>query len=456
MRAINVLTDHVKRFFTEGPQRSLKAKRNIIASFLVKGGSLLISFMLVPMTIDYVSKDQYGIWLTLSSVIGWFTFFDIGLDRGLQNKFAESIAKGNKEAARIYLSSTYAILGIISLALLGIFFLINPFLNWGSILNAPTLAKELSLVSLVVFSFFCINFVLQLTQTIFRADQRPSLVGFTNMLSNLLTLGIIFLLTQFTKGSLINLALAMGLAPLIVWGIVTIYFYRKDYKEYIPAIKYVRRSHYKELMNTGFQFFMVQVLGVVIYSTDNMIVTQIFGPSEVPAYDASFRLFGVISQVGYIAYSPFWAAFTDAYHSKDFDWIWKTNKNLIKIWAVIVGASLVMLLLAQPFYDLWLKGKVEVPVSLDVFMCLYVNTLSFGGIFAMFVNGVGKVRLQIICTVIGGLANIPLSIFLAKNMGMGLSGIILASTICSFYSPIFGPIQFRKIMNGTAKGIWNK
>lgn len=49
----------------------------------------------------------------MSSIVGWFVFFDVGLTQGLRNRFAEARAKGDEELARNYVSTTYAILGII-------------------------------------------------------------------------------------------------------------------------------------------------------------------------------------------------------------------------------------------------------------------------------------------------------------------------------------------------------
>ena len=89
-------------------------------------------------------------------------------------------------------------------------------------------------------------------------------------------------------------------------------------------------------------------------------------------------------------------------------------------------------------------------------MLAFTLMLAYGSIYVMFINGVGKVRLQMMSSIIGGVLNIPLSIFLANNCGLGLSGVILASMICMFYGAVLGPVQYRKIMNGTAKGIWNK
>ncbi len=105
--------DFIFSKINKGQERSIKAKKNILASLFLKGTSIIISIILVPLTINYINVSQYGIWLTLSSIIGWFAFFDIGLTQGLRNKFAEAIAKGNDSLAQAYVSTTYAILAII-------------------------------------------------------------------------------------------------------------------------------------------------------------------------------------------------------------------------------------------------------------------------------------------------------------------------------------------------------
>src|ERR1035437_4770240 len=89
-------------FFSKGHPRSLLAKKNIIASFIIKGVSIAISIVLVPLTINYINTSRYGIWLTLSSIVVWLSFFDIGFGYGLRNKFAVALAENKEELARIY------------------------------------------------------------------------------------------------------------------------------------------------------------------------------------------------------------------------------------------------------------------------------------------------------------------------------------------------------------------
>ncbi len=453
---IRKFTSTLISLVNRGHQRSVSAKKHIIASFLIKGISILTGFIMVPLTIGYVNKEQYGIWLTLSSVVGWFSFFDVGLGHGLRNKLAVALAQGELDKAKSFVSSTYAILGIIITGILILFFAILPWLDWQTILNTDVVnAGQLRLVAIATFTFFCINFLLKLIYSIFLADQKPAKQGFINLLSNLTALIIIIILTKTTDGSLFYLALTLGLSPMLILGFTSVFMFHGRYRSIAPSFKYIKVAHFKELLSLGVRFFLIQISSIVIFSTDNMIIAQLLGPAEVPAYAVAYKYFGLVTAVFSIVSAPFWSAYTEAYMKKDMDWIYSTNVKLIKVWVGLVVVSLIMLGISSNFYKFWVP-EIEVPFLLSVIMCIYVNVLAWGNIFVVFINGVGKVQLQLIVGIVSTLINIPLSYFFAQTMGLGVAGVILATIICIGYGPVLAPIQFKKITSGSASGIWNR
>src|SRR5690606_27501429 len=144
-------------------------------SLLIKGASIAISFITLPITLNYVDSSTYGVWLTMSSIVGWIVFFDIGLTQGLRNRFAEAKAIGDEKLARIYVSTTYAILGIIFIGVWLIFLIVNSFLDWSKILNvSESMRPDVTSLALIVFTYFCISFVFRIITTILRADQYPA------------------------------------------------------------------------------------------------------------------------------------------------------------------------------------------------------------------------------------------------------------------------------------------
>jgi O-antigen/teichoic acid export membrane protein len=439
----------------KGHHRSVKAKRNIIATFIFKGCSIAISLVLVPLTIHYVNPTQYGVWLTLSSIVGWFGFFDIGFGHGLRNKLTESIAKGHYKLSRIYISTTYAILCIIIASVLIIFLVINPFLNWAKILNtAPGMAFELSLLALIVFVFFCLQFVLQLMTTVLTANQQPGYASLFYFLGNVFSLIVIFILIETTSGNLLNLAIVFGLTPVLVLLASSIWFYTHDYKRFAPSINFVRFRFAGNIISLGFKFFILQIAGLVLYETSNIIIAQLFGPAKVTTYNIAFKYFSIIPMLFAIIMIPFWSAFTKAWIEKDIEWIKNTVKKLQIVWLFFSLLTIVMLALSNFIYRIWVGSEIIVPLSLSAALAAYVIINAWNTIFAQFLNGVGKIRLQLYSGIWGAVLNIPLAVYLGR--AFGISGVIFSSVLLTGINMSWVYIQYNKIINNKAYGIWAK
>jgi len=446
---------YVLNFFIKGHPRSLKAKKNIVASFVIKGFSISISLVLVPLTINYINPSRYGIWLTLSSIVGWLSFFDIGFGFGLRNKFAEALAENKEELAKIYVSTTYAILSIIIGIVLVAFFIVNPFLNWTKILNTtPELAGELSILALIVFVFFCLRFIFQLLSTVLAANQEPAKGSFIELMGSMASLFLIFILTKTTSGSLIYLGAILSFTPVFVLIVSSIWFYRNDYKKFAPSFKLIKFKYAKDLMSLGLKFFIIQIAALVLFNTDNIIIIQLFGSKYVTTYNVSFKLFSILVMVFNIIATPLWSAFTEAYTKNDLDWIKATIKTLEKIWLFLILFTIILLLISPYLFKLWLGDKVQVPFVLSMAMSSYVIVSIWQTIHVFFLNGIGKVKLQLYLVIFSSLINIPMAIFLGRKFG--LVGITITSTILFAIMGIVFSIQTRKILNNTATKIWNE
>ena len=442
--------------FFKGHERSVKAKKNIIASFGIKGISIIVGFLMVRVVLDYLDQTKYGIWLTLTSLLTWFSFFEIGLGNGLKNKLAEALAVEDYGLGKIYVSTTYAILSIIIGLAAIIFLVLNFYIDWTVILNTDkNLAKELSTLSLIVFGFFFLQFVLKLISIILFADQQPAKANSFGPIGNLIALIIIYILTKTTDGSLIYLGWVLSVTPVLVLVIVTIYLFSRDYKNISPSIKFVNFSYAKDLLNLGVKFFIIQIVGLIIYQSSNIIIAQYFGPGEVTTYNIAYKYFSILLMVSTIIITPFWSAYTEAWVKDDIQWIRNTVKKLIIIWGIMSVGGILMLVISDKFYYLWIGDQVIIPFKLSAALLIYFITFTFGGVFVMFINGVGKVKLQMYTSIIGAVLFILLAILLIKHTDLGIAGLVIASIISNFNGIIIAPIQYKKIINKKAKGIWN-
>jgi O-antigen/teichoic acid export membrane protein len=426
-------------FFSKGHERSLQAKKNIAFSFLLKGFSIVLGLLIIPITIRYISPAQYGIWLTLSSLIGWMSFFDIGLGNGLRNKLAAFNAIGEYQEARVLISTTYAILIIISASLFVLFYPVSSWINWNKILNTGSSSYPYNEVALLVFGLFCIQFVVQILNTILMACHQVSKVSLVVVIGQVIAFVGIMLLVKFTKSSLLLLVLINGGAPVLTLFLASIWYYRTALKAYMPAVQFIDLRKSPALLGSGVVFFIIQIGALVLFQTDNIVIAQLFGPAQVTTFNIAYKLYSVFIMGFNIIIAPFWSAFTDAYTKGDLEWIKSVMLKMRYLW-VLISVGAVILFFISPFiYNIWLGHAISVPVSLSLAMTLYIIAYTWQTIHVFFLNGINKIRLQLALVV----------------LRIGLAGITLSNAFLFFLMGAIFYVQTKRILEQNATGIFN-
>ena len=444
-------------FLRKGHERSLKIKRNFVASFLISAVAIALGFVRVPIILDYLQVTEYGIWLVLTSIVSWFGFLDIGLGNGLRNKLAEALANNDLESAKTYVSTTYAALAVIIFVIYCTFLCIQPLLNWNSILNAPSISsRHLSYLVLIFATSYAIEFVVNLIARILDADQKPAIGQFFGVITSTIFLLILLVLYKMTTGSLIYLAFAYHGSNLLIICLASIYLYRKRYNFLMPSFRFIKLGCISEIGGLGIKFFIMQISTIILFASDNMIITQVTGPEHVTVYNIARKYMELPVLFFSFLTMPLWSAFTDAFTKKDIIWIKWAMKKTIILWGAVLVLCVLQVLVSRIFYRLWIGDKVDVPLFLTCLMAISSIVSAWTSPFVAFMNGISKVGLIMYICCFTALFNIPLSIYFSRGLNMGSEGVILATIVCLFVAAILTPIQYYKIINNTASGIWSK
>ena len=442
--------------FSSGSERTQLIKKNIIASFGLRIVSIVCSLMVVPITIDYVNPERYGIWLTLSSIVVWLSYFDFGFAHGFRNRFAEAIAKDDIALARSYVSTTYFVLVILfSVVMLGALVL-NSLLNWSEILNVNSnLNSELQGVFQILIIFFCVNIVAEVFSTMLIAYQRPAMASALKTIGYIMSLLVIFILTKTTSGSLELLAYASsGIPCLLTLSVSILVFHRGVYKQFAPSFRSIKLSLIKNVVGMGGQFFLIMLCILFIFQFVNIIISRELGPESVTLYNVTYKVFGVVEMVMMIILTPIWSAYTDAYTRRDYDWMTSISRRLERIGLLCVPA-LILLWCVSPFvFKLWLGDSVQTSLSVSAVIAFYVLSKVWGNIYMYQINGTGKLRIQLLTYMIIAFLAIPMMSYLGKLWG--IVGIVLVPSVAFAIQLIVMKIQLNKIINRTSFGWWNK
>ncbi len=316
--------------------------------------------------------------------------------------------------------------------------------------------NEISRLVFIIFSFFSLQFVVKLISMILQANQKSAINAGINTFASLLSLLITFILIKTTHSSLLWLSIGISIANLISPLIATIWFFYKNNRDLIPSIKHVKLKYVKDLMGLGFLFFIMQFAALIVFSTDSFIIDKLFGPEEVTSYNISYKYFSIVIMFFGILTSPFWSAYTEGYHKHDLQWIKHITNKLVLLWIMLVLIVIIMILCSDFFYKIWVGDKIKIPFILSVSMGVWVIISTWTSIFGNFLSGIGKIRLSLYHSFAMIIINIPLCIFLAKYLNLGSTGVIIGTCLCVLPQVFLHPIQYRKIINNEANGIWGK
>ncbi|MDP4276311.1 MAG: MATE family efflux transporter [Bacteroidota bacterium] len=441
-----------------GSDRTAIVKKNILGSLAIKGLSILASLVLVPITIKLLNQEKYGIWMTIFSIVSWFNMMDLGIGNGFRNKFAEALAIGNKLLAKEYMQTFYSAMAVIACCLFVLYSIIHPFLNWRHILNLPSLFDEN--INLIVWSVFALLFVqlyIKNISTILLSLQKTTTSNLLSLLGNIGALLLIFILQRLRLVSLFSIALAFMIAPILVFLISTVIVFNGQLKEYKPKLVALPKKKYlDDLIVLGLKFFFIQLTTIVLFSSSNILITQLYGPAEVTPYNVAFRLFSSVQVVFTIIVTPFWSAFTEANAQNDYGWIQKAIHKLFTVWGLFSIGIILLWGLSPYLFKIWVGSDICIPIGLSLQFAFFVIISTLSSIYSFYLGGIGKLSMSLYGAIFQFIITIPLAIFLAKGLNFNTTGIIMAINISLLIPILFLALQTSKNIHHNAHGIWNK
>ncbi|MCK0123164.1 MATE family efflux transporter [Gelidibacter sp. F2691] len=420
-------------------------KKNLSHGLVFKAGAILVTYLTIPLLIKGLGVTDYGIWVTIFSVFGWIYHLDLGIGNGVKNNITTALVKNDFLSANQYINTAYISIFIIAL----LFLIVSGFFIWtinlSSLLNADIAEPSLKIIFLVTLISFFLNFILSLYKQLFYAIQKSATVELSLFLTNFIIYFVFIALLKYSNLSLINVAIIYGASNVTISLIFNYLFFNKQ-RALSFSPKYFNRAKTKDIMGIGFEFFIIQVCLIIILTTDNLLISYLLGPSEVTTYSNVLKLFQIFLVFSALILTPLWSLYTEAFLSKDFAWIKKILRRLNYVFGLAVLMVILTILFAKDILYLWIGENIYYDDLLIVLTGAFVLIRIYGDIYMYFLNGIGKIKLQMWLFIVGALINIPLSVLLVKYFGLGAAGVILATCISLLFLAVAMPIQTYKIL----------
>ena len=425
---------------------------NVSGTVLVKGASLIISLMTFPAYIRFFQNQiVLGVWYTMIAVLSWIMTFDFGIGNGLRNKLTVAFVEEDTVKAKKYVSSAYLLIGIAAVIISIIAGFVFQWINWNGFFNVDVdviRSEILSKTMVIIFVGIMIQFWLKLINSIFYAMQKSALPNFLSLCSSILLLLALYLLKSdslernlqvLAYANIITLNLPMLCASLIVFS--------KKMKFCRPNIHCFDKKTAKSIFALGGVFFWLQLMALIIASTNEFLITWFLGPGDVVEYQIYFKIFSIGNMIAGLVLTPIWSSITKAKAQRDQHWLNKLFKILMSLYFIAVICEIILALSFSFIEKIWLGNNAITANSLYLIVFVMTSSLNIlTTILTSYANGLNELKVEIVFLTFGAFLNIPLAGLLAHVTGSWIS-IVVANAISLAPYCLVQPFFIKKYLN---------
>lgn len=419
------------------------------SGLLGRGFALLVSAISLPLTVRYLGKLEYGVWITISSSIAMLSVLDLGIANTLTNHIAEAFARDDRaQAKRAFATAfwlTCALSAVFSVLLAAVWHAVH----WAALLHLadPVLAGRARLAVAISIGYFLLSMPLNLANRVLSGYQKVHIANYFAMLNSLLGLGAI-LVVIVLHGTLVSLMLAYCIAMLGGSVLLNLWLLLLHHPWLRPHPALYSRTLSSALFRQGSLFFLLQLTGLVVFNSDNLVIAHYLGAQEVTPYSIAWRLISYAAMLQSLVIPSLWPAFTEAYHKRELTWVRTIYGGLVRKTLLAVSIAACLIGIAGRSFIRVYAGAAAVPSPLLLWtMALWAVLVATTTNQALLLTATGRLRLEATVAVIAAVVNLFLSIYLVQRIGA--EGVILA-TILSFAVCMVVPQQMevRRVLRG--------
>jgi O-antigen/teichoic acid export membrane protein len=391
--------------------------------------SMATSILTVRLTFQYLGAERYGMWMTITSIVMMLGFADLGMSNGLINIVAYAIGREDWRAARRAIASAFWMLSSVAAIAVLALAAAYPFIDTSKLFNVhSSIAVRESGPALFVF-FLCFAANLPLgtvrsTQTGMQNAFVNNIWGTAGTVASLIAL----LLAIHLHAGLPLLVLSLAGPPVLVSLLNGVELFGLSHPELLPTPGAFSRESASRVFRTGVMFLLLQISFSVGMQTDNVVIAQIMGAKSVADYAVPARMFGMINAFLIMVSGAMWPAYADAMARSDWPWIRKSFMRVVGFGtAITVIATAFLVYFGNKILAIWVGPQMHAsPTLLAVFaiQCIlyaYLQPINF------LMNGIGKLRVQVISGLVMAFLNLALSIVFVKLYG--IVGAVLGTVI---------------------------
>lgn len=406
-------------------------KSDVIISYISMVVSIILTFFLTKVEVEYLGKDTFGILGLVNSTIGYISILELGVGQTVIKYIAQYKAK--KEYDEINKLAGHSLKIYIIISCIGLVLGLVILMNSGNIFLSLR-SEDISIFN-ICFFISLINILLQIPATTFQSVLSAyNRFKFIKILNLIRTVARFFLIFVFLKLGFGIVSVFIVTFVLMQLSNISMYFYSKKYLNLKISFKKIDKNIKKELSSYSFFVFLFLITDQIFWKTDSIVLGIISTTSVVAVYSISGQIVMQLRQLSATFSSVFLPRIIQQLEKdKDFNEINKFYTKASKYQYIIISLIVVSYaLLGKEFITLWVgEGFINsYYYSMLIIIATIIpmsQTTNYQIMYAM-----SKHKLRSVVFLISAVLNIILSIVLYYVYGA--IGVALATALAMIIS----------------------
>lgn len=408
--------------------RTANAKRNMVFGLLNRFISLAMPFINRTVFIYILGAEYLGLNSLFASILQMLSLAELGVGGVIVYHMYEPIARNDRAAICALLNLYRRIYRIIGTAILVVGLCLIPFLT--QLIHGDVPAG----VNLyVVYGLYLINTVISYWFFIYKASI-PNAFQRADLVSNIATLvqivqAVAQIAVVYFMQSYYAYLIVMPLATLLNNFLIA-YVVGRYYPQFRCAGK-VAPEIVRDIKIKVAGMMIHRVCGTTRNSLDSICLASFVGLVITGIYNNYYYVIASVTSFFAIFSTAVVAGIGNSIVLYDTEKNYQDMRRINFLYMLLAGwSSVFLLMLYQPFMQIWVGEDMMLPFGMAVLFMLYFYVLKMGDIRALFVDAAGLWWEQRWRAIAETLANLVLNI--ALGLYFGVWGIVIATLISLF------------------------
>lgn len=398
------------------------------SGLFIKLGSAILSFLIIPIYIQYFGTNDYGSIIVLTTAITLTSILNLGLPNAIATIGAQSFTY--QKVYYLFKTTFFRYIIYLFLCFLLLTFIFNQF-------NAFIFHSLLKSSFTLDHSFFLISLILAtaLTSYIFSLFIALHKLHLSNLMQGFATLQYPFAL-YFTIMLEENIQFYFSLASLFAWLNILIFLliYLKIYapKEKTESHSDVFHSN-RNILVTSFTALSITIISLIINQIDVLIISYYLTKPEVVQFSILAKIIGLESLLYGVFFGTLAPIIGKWYRQNNFEKIKAMHLTAVNLMSVAGGIILLgNMLFMHKFISLWVGQEHYVGVLNTIIYSLFIYLFGMYSInFITYSSFNIKRKTTLIISIVEPSIKIILSILLTKFYG--ISGTIFSTFLLALF-----------------------